>query len=367
MVYQYKERIARVCREMEMRGIDGLLAAPGSDMKYLMGYAHPRDDKLLLMVILKNGKSFVIHNRLHDIDGENMPVDLMLEYAYQTSPLELLVEELNRQGIKLKTAAITDTLPAFFALSLKEWNPQLELVPAEELTAPLRSLKDEDEVEATRQACRRADQALEICMSLGTYWVGKTEQQLEARMMYEMGNLGLHHNAVSVCFGGNAAFPHHHPDETVITMGKPLLIDFGADYNFYNTDMTRMFFFGEPDDEYRKLYEMVLEAELWGIQAAVCGNTLQDLDRAVRDYLTGRGYGDYYIHRTSHGVGLDCHDYPKIPVSGETVIQDGMIFSVEPGVYFPGKYGIRIEDQILMRNGKAEILHSFPKNLISIK
>lgn len=365
MAYCYRERIAKVCREMEKRGIDGFLVSPGSDMKYLIGYEYPQDDKVLLLVLLKDGGTFVIYNKLHDIHPEKTPVDEMLKYAYDISPFDLLIEELKKRCVAWSTAAITKDVPAFFALELKETYPDLKVVSSEELTAPLRAVKDEDEMEATKEACRKANEALKICMSLGTQWVGKTERQLEARMMYEMGNLGLRNNAVSVCFGENAAIPHHHPDDTVITMGKPLLIDFGADFHFYNTDMTRMFFFGEPDEEYKKLYYMVLEAEKRGIEQAVCGFTLQRLDQVVRDYLTSQGYGEAYIHRTSHGVGIDCHDYPKIPVSGETVIEDGMIFSVEPGVYFPGKYGIRIEDQILMRNGKAEVLHSFPKELIA--
>ncbi|MCI8637743.1 MAG: aminopeptidase P family protein [Coprococcus sp.] len=367
MAYCYRERIAKVSREMEKRGIDGFLVSPGSDMKYFIGYGYPQDDKILLLVILKDGGTFVIHNKLHDIHPQNTPVDDMFQYAYDISPFDLLLQELKRRGVSWKTAAITPNIPAFFALELKEAYPGLKMISSEELTAALRAVKDGDEMEATKEACQKADEALQICMSMGTEWVGKTERQLEARMMYEMGNLGLRNNAVSVCFGENAAIPHHHPDDTVITMGKPLLIDFGADFHFYNTDMTRMFFFGEPDEEYKRLYYMVLEAQRRGIEKAVRGSTLQELDRVVRDYLTDEGYGEAYIHRTSHGVGLDCHDYPKIPASGETVIEDGMIFSVEPGVYFPGKYGIRIEDQILMKNGKAEVLHVFPKELISFR
>lgn len=367
MDYVYSSRIRRVCFEMKLRGIDVLLLTPCSDMKYLIGYEHPQDDKLLFLVVLGDGGSFVIHNRLHDIDPERTPVERVISYAYKEDPVQMLCAELKRRGIRVRTAAMNRTMPVFPALRLKENWPEAALTDAEELTAPLRAIKDEDEMEAAREACRRAEEALRICMEKGAYWVGKTEQQLEAGLLYEMGNLGLRRNAASVCFGENAAFPHHHPDSTVITYGKPLLIDFGAEYGFLNTDMTRMFFFGEPDAEYQKLYQVVREAERRGIEAAVCGNTLQELDRAVREYLEQEGYGRYYIHRTSHGVGLDCHDYPKIPVDGETTIQDGMMFSVEPGVYFPGKYGIRIEDQILMKDGRAEVLHSFTKDLTVIR
>lgn len=366
MQYNYKEKIQNVVKEMGKKNVDLFLAAPGSDMKYLIGYEHPQDDKALLLAIFRDGTSFVIHNRLHDIVPERAPVDKMLVYAYEMQPMELFCREMDSSGIMVGRIAISGNMPAFFALELKNLYPHAEFIQTEELTGPLRAVKGGPEMEATREACRRADQALKICMDLGTEWVGKTERQLEARMMYEMGNLGLRHNAVSVCFGANAASCHHHPDDTVITFGKPLLIDFGADYHFYNTDMTRMFFFGTADEEYRRLYEMVREAERLGIEAAVCGNSLQELDRIVREYLTQQGYGKYYIHRTSHGVGIDCHDFPKIPYNGETEIKEGMIFSIEPGVYFPGKYGIRIEDQIMMKNGRAQVLHSFTKDLIEI-
>lgn len=367
MRYPYEERMQRICAAMVERQVDVFLATPSSDLEYLIGYEHPQDDKILVLAIFQDGTSVVIHNRLHDILPDRTPVTKMISYAYDQTPEELLMAELDARKIHCRKAAIQSTMPVFFALALQKRWPQMTFLPTEELTAPLRAIKDASEMEATRLACRKAEEALKRCMDRGDYWIGKTEQQLEAAMMFEMGNLGLRHNAVSVCFGENAVSTHHHPDETVITWGKPLLIDFGADYLGYNTDMTRMFFFGKADEEYRRLYEMVWEAEQRGLEAAVCGNTLQALDRTVRDYLTEQGYGQYYIHRTSHGVGLDCHDYPKIPVNGETVIENGLIFSVEPGVYLPGKYGIRIEDQVMMCNGAAEVLHGFTKELIEIQ
>ncbi len=367
MMYDFKKRISKIAGIMRERGIDLFLVTPGSDMKYLIGYEHPLDDKVLLFVLLPDGSNFVIHNKLHDIDPEHTPADEMFSYAYELTPEEVLFSELKKRDMDAGLISVSSNMPAFFALKLKEHFPKAEFIATEDITAPLRSIKDEAEIAATREACLKASEALRLCMDRGSYWIGKTEQQLEAYLMYLMGDMGLRHNAVSVCFGENAVSTHHHPDETVIEWGKPLLIDFGADYHFYNTDMTRMFFFGEATDEYKKIYDIVLSAELLGIEMAKCGGTLQELDMAVRNYFGKLGYGEYYIHRTSHGVGLDCHDVPKIPVNGETPIENGMIFSVEPGLYLPGKFGVRIEDQIAMVDGRAEILHPFTKELIEIK
>ncbi len=367
MNYNYKRRIMEVCRKMREQHLDGLVIGPGSDMKYLFGYEHLQDDKIFLAVILQDGITFLICNRLHDVDRKGMHIGCILEYAYETDPFDLFYREIQERKVQWKSVAVAENMPTFFLLRMKEMWTDLKMIPVGKVMADLRNVKDENEREATKIACKKADQALEICMKQGSSWIGKTEQQLEARLLYEMGNLGLRHGAVSVCFGENAAIPHHHSDGTVITEGKPLLIDFGADYNFYNTDMTRMFFFGEPGEEYRRIYRLVLEAQEKGIREAVQGNTLQAVDQMVRAFFAECGVDQFYIHRTSHGVGLDCHDYPKIPVDGTTVIEEGMIFSVEPGLYFPGKFGVRIEDQILIHHGKTEVLHSFPKNLLFFK
>lgn len=364
MLFDYQGRISMVQTRMRQKQVSLLLISPSSDLKYLTGYSYPADDKMMILAILPDSEPVLFASHLHDISQETMPIRDIVYYTYGQELADLLEEQLKKREISFGTVAIEDQMPSAFLLRLMDRLDYVRFVSANELIAPMREVKDTVEQDAVRTACKRAQEALKRCMSLGNNWLGKTEEQLEARMIYEMGRLGLKNNAVSVCFGANAAIPHHHPDQTLIEQGGALLIDFGATYEQYHTDMTRMFFFGEPDDEYRHMYQIVLTALEKGVEACQCGNTLQEVDRVTRAHIADCGYGSYYIHRTSHGVGIDCHDYPKIPVDGRTEITDGMVFSVEPGIYLPGHMGIRIEEQIVMVGGKREILHSFNRNLI---
>ena len=228
---------------------------------------------------------------------------------------------------------------------------------------PLRIYKDQGEQEIMEQACRKADQALKRTIGLGKQWIGKTEEEFLAKLVYEMTCLGIQNGAACVCVGENAAEPHHCPGENRIEKGKSLLVDFGGAYKNYNTDMTRNFYFGVPDLEYMQVYQIVEKALELGKKAAEIGNRLEDVDDAVRKYITEKGYGEFFTHRTGHGIGLDCHEGPSVQAGEKTKIAVGMTFSIEPGIYIPGKFGIRIEDQIMITEKGARALHRYPLDL----
>lgn len=140
-------------------------------------------------------------------------------------------------------------------------------------------------------------------------------------------------------------------------------MDFGGTYRDYYTDMTRTFWFGEMDDGFRRVYDVVLAANAAAHEAAVLGNAMQEIDRAARRVITEAGYGEYFVHRTGHGVGIDVHESPNA-AEGETAeLRPGMAFSIEPGIYLPGRFGVRIEDLVLMTETGPEVLHKFPKEL----
>lgn len=140
-------------------------------------------------------------------------------------------------------------------------------------------------------------------------------------------------------------------------------MDFGGTYRDYYTDMTRTFWFGEMDDGFRRVYDVVLAANAAAHEAAVLGNAMQEVDRAARRVITKAGYGEYFVHRTGHGVGIDVHESPNA-AEGETAeLRPGMAFSIEPGIYLPGRFGVRIEDLVLMTETGPEVLHAFPKEL----
>lgn len=364
----FNARIEKATALLTQNHIDCLIVTPSSDMKYLCGYSINGDERLLALVVSPGHEPFIIANTLYELQVTETPVT---EFAYWddgSNPFALLKKELAERGIPTGTIAINSAMPALFSLEIAALYPTSKVVNGSPLLQPLRIYKDRAEMDAMIAATAKADIALKKCMDKGTYWVGKTESEFLAEFAMEMTKLGIRNPGACVAVGANAAVPHHHTGNTVIEMGKCLLIDFGGDYMNYCTDMTRTFHFGKPSDKFKEVYEIVLEACLAGEAAAKVGNELQDIDIAARDVIKKAGYGDYFIHRTGHGIGIDCHEGPPAGFGETTKIAPGMAFSCEPGIYLPGEFGVRIEDQVLMEeDGNARILHSFPKELIIIE
>jgi len=169
-----------------------------------------------------------------------------------------------------------------------------------------------------------------------------------------------------IAFGGNAARPHHAVGERRLMRGDCVLADIGASLGGYQSDITRMAFFGEPPSEFRKVYRVVLEANEAGRAAAGPGFPLGDIDRAARTFIEKAGYGERFIHRTGHGIGLDVHEAPWVTAGNEMPAEEGMVFSVEPGVYLPGRFGVRVEDIVAITESGASVLTGFPRELAII-
>ena len=364
----YSSRAARMEEILKKEGIDCFLVTPSSDMKYLCGYSIHGDERFLALVLAPGHEPFIIANILYELQVTETPVEEFTYWPDGDNPFALLKKELSARGIKTDTIAVDSAMPALFTIQLKDLYPEARLVNGSPLVQPLRIYKDSTELEMMREATKRADIALKKCMDRGTYWIGKTESEFRAQLVYEMTCLGIPDCGGIAAVGANAAVPHHNPGDTVIEMGKCLLIDFGGTYKNYNTDMTRTYHFGEPSDKFKEVYHIVLEANLAGEEAAKAGNALQDVDRAARAVITKAGYGDYFIHRTGHGIGIDCHEGPSAGEGELTEIRPGMAFSCEPGIYLPGEFGVRIEDQVMIElDGTTTVLHKLPKELTVIK
>ncbi|MGF1507494.1 MAG: M24 family metallopeptidase [Anaerolineae bacterium] len=166
-----------------------------------------------------------------------------------------------------------------------------------------------------------------------------------------------------VLFGERTPLPHGMPSNRTLQHSDPILIDFGTSVNGYMSDITRCFFFGEPDAKAREVYEVVLAANTAGREAAGPGVPAQDVDRAARQVIEEAGYGEYFIHRTGHGLGIDAHEEPYIVEGNSQHLEPGMCFTVEPGIYIPGEIGIRIEDDLIITGEGAESLSTFPREI----
>lgn len=235
------------------------------------------------------------------------------------------------------------------------------LVPVSGVIEEIRIKKDPIELERLAEVADMANTSLAELLADGGLRAGVSEMQVAADLEYRMRLKGAECTSFDtiVASGPNSAKPHHGATERIIEDGDLVTIDFGAHALGFNSDTTRTFIIGQASDFAREIYDIVLRAQLAGVEAATAGTALVDVDKACRDIIADAGYGEYFVHSTGHGVGLDVHEAPSAAVTGKGVLEPGMTLTIEPGIYVPGKGGVRIEDTLVITEGK-------PKNLSAI-
>lgn len=248
-------------------------------------------------------------------------------------------------------------------LAFKKALPKLRLKPISGLVESQRLIKDPSEIMILRQATRMADECLDRLVK--TIRVGISENELEWNLLSiarELGADGFSFPPI-ICFGKNTADVHHIKEPNKLKKGESVLIDMGIEYRGYMTDMTRTFYTKKPSTIEQKIYSTVLDANQRAIQAIAVNKTTGEIDAVARDFIVKAGYGDRFGHSTGHGVGLEVHEAPTVGVKSDEVIQPGMVFTVEPGIYLDDLGGVRIEDMILVKEKGIELLTKSPKEI----
>jgi Xaa-Pro aminopeptidase len=294
----------------------------------------------------------------------------------QVPDLELLVDRGTVMALTQAAAAVgtlayeshdvtVDVLQAMQRV-LADEDSDAELVSARRAVERLRQLKDDDEIEALRQACAVADRALAELAAEGALRPGRSElevgRELDARML----TLGAEAPSFEtiVATGANSAIPHHRPDATVLRDGDFLKLDFGATVGGYHSDMTRTVVLGHAADWQREVYELVASSQAAGRAALAVGADVTAVDAAARDVIVAAGHGEHFTHGLGHGVGLEIHEAPGISALGAGRLAAGMAVTVEPGVYLPGHGGVRIEDTLVVTDDEPELLTLTSKELL---
>jgi len=248
--------------------------------------------------------------------------------------------------------------------TLKEKANVEDFTAVDDVIRELRIIKTKEELEVIERACRIADQAMMV--ALEEVSEGRREREIAAKMEYAMKMNGAEKPAFDtiVASGWRSALPHGVASDRRIKKGDLVVIDEGAVYRHYHSDMTRTIVVGSPNEKQREIYEIVLEAQRKGVEEARPGITAKELDTMVRDVIAEYGYGDYFIHSTGHGVGLEIHEWPRVSQQDETVLKPGMVITVEPGIYIPKFGGVRIEDTIVITESGAKRLTKMERELI---
>ncbi|AZA09182.1 M24 family metallopeptidase [Corynebacterium pseudopelargi] len=241
----------------------------------------------------------------------------------------------------------------------------VQLIPIEQVIEDIRVRKDAVELEKLRAVAALANEAFEEMLEAGELRAGVREIDVAASLEYRMRLKGAERTSFDtiVASGPNSAKPHHGASERVIQEGDIVTIDFGAFQAGFNSDTTRTVMVGEPSEFAREIYEVVLEAQRAGVKAAMPGTPTHEVDKACRDIIQAAGYGEYFVHSTGHGVGLDVHEAPSAAANSAGELEESMTLTIEPGIYVPGKGGVRIEDTLVIRAGGPENLTKLDKEL----
>jgi Xaa-Pro aminopeptidase len=358
---------ARLERAREAAAGTGLLIAPGSDLRYLLGQAGGSFERLTTLVIPADGPPALVVPKLEapgfaDLPLAELGVDVVT-WVDGDDPYGVAADRLRGS----ERVAVSDFTPALHVLALREALPKAEQILAGPIVRELRMRKDAAEVEALRKAGAAIDR---VHARMGEFLqVGRTESEVGADIAAAIVEEG-HAVAefVIVASGPNGASPHHSLSDKVIEDGDVVVIDIGGPVpEGYCSDSTRTYVMGEPrDTDVLKTYAVLQEAQQAAVDAVRPGVPAQDVDAAARDVIASAGFGEYFIHRTGHGIGLDVHEHPYIVGGNDMLLEPGMAFSVEPGIYQPGRWGARIEDIVVVTEDGVEPLNTRPHDLVSL-
>ncbi len=351
-------RIASVLDNLAAQGLSQLLVCDPRSIQYLTGaYVEPGERFLGLLLRAGESRPTLFLNELFtapaDIEAE------VVSFNDTDDPIALLAERCDAAA----ALGCDKNLPARFLIPMMERNVAAGFALASDAVDDARAIKDDEERALMRAASATNDAAMARFREL--VHEGATEQEIAGKLedIYrELGAQG-HSFAPIVSFGANAADPHHEPDGTVLKEGDVVLFDVGCRQDEYCADMTRTFFFGEPDEEQRRVYEIVRQANEAGRAAVHPGARFCDIDGAARKVIEDAGYGPYFTHRLGHQIGLDVHEPGDVSSVNEAQVQPGMCFSIEPGIYLPGRFGVRIEDLVIVTEDGCEVLNSYPRDL----
>jgi len=355
------DRLHTLQKRLAVRGADCAVIGPTTTMRYLLGDAPLADERLCILLVTPERVQMIAPALNADQISGFSDVE-MLTWEDAAGPGAALAGSIIT-GNAPSTLAVDGSMRADFLLPVLEQAHPRKIIPLDPVVAQLRMLKSDQEITALAASAAQADRAM--AAAVDACRPGATEAEVAwaaERAFREDGAERVEFTQVAA--GHNAAFPHHHSGDAVLREGEGVIIDIGASLHGYKSDITRMVFLGKPGREFREAFELVLAANTRGREAVRPGLPAEELDRVVRGFIEQGGMGARFLHRTGHGLGLDVHEEPWIQAGSATLLEEGMVFSIEPGVYLPGKFGIRVEDIVAITSEGVKTLTGFDHALV---
>jgi Xaa-Pro aminopeptidase len=335
------ERIGRLAGALSEAGVDAFVGHSPVTMGYLHGFREGAGERFMALAVSAAGDMRLIAPALSEAQARRAGIADVRAWKDGDDPLALFEELATDWGLRSGIVAVDPTLPARQLLKMQNVLPAALFRDGEEILGGLMRVKGEDELALMRQAGRIADEAYDAV--LPRIEAGMTERAVERMIREAMAERGGEPTFCIVATGANAAEPHHLSDDTVIPTGDVLLLDFGCEVGGYQSDITRVCAVGHASDRARELYDLVYRAHMAGRAAVRAGVPASEVDAACRRVIEAAGHGPAFFHRTGHGIGMNGHETPNITADNLEPLEVGNCFSIEPGVYYAGEIGIRLE------------------------
>jgi Xaa-Pro aminopeptidase len=362
-----QSRFDRLNASLHASGLDAVILNPGPTLTHLTGLRFHLMERPVVLLFAKDQDPAIVLPELELQKVASLPYKLQV-FPYSENPSEWdnafrkAAQALGLDGKRIGVDPRQLRLLEF--RHIKASAPEADYPDASDVLSSLRLKKEKAEVEAMRRAVQVAQDALEA--TIPSIKIGMTEKELSSELVMQLLKHGSDPEmpfAPIVSGGPNSANPHASPTERKLQAGDLLVIDWGATYDGYISDLTRTFAVGEVDEEYKKIHKIVQEANAAGRLAAKPGVPCANVDKAARDVIEKAGYGKYFTHRTGHGIGMEGHEEPYVRGDNMQLLEPGMAFTVEPGIYLPNRNGVRIEDNVVITENGADVLSDMPREI----
>ena len=365
------KRMDVLTNQLEQDKLDWVALNPGPSLRYLTGLNFHLMERPVVVLVSSSGQVKLIMPELERAKAASLPFEAEV-FLFSDDPAgwqALFARAMADISPRPLRVGVEPTRLRFLELSLlREALPNAEFVDGSAALAGLRMRKSADELRAMRHAALIAQNAL--INTLTTVKPGQTERQISAELIVQLYREGSEAElpfAPIVSTGPNTANPHASPTDRTLREGEILLIDWGAGFSGYFSDITRTFFCGEPNEEMRQIASLVEKANEAARFVGGSGMPAGEVDRLAREVIADGGYGDFFTHRTGHGLGMEAHEQPYIYQANPLTLEPGMVFTIEPGIYLPGKYGVRIEDDVVVEDGGLRSLTDLPRQVMRLE
>jgi Xaa-Pro aminopeptidase len=356
-------RVARLQASLAGADVDIVAVAPSDNLRYLLGFAPMYDERACMLLVSRGAVSMLMPSLNAEQARSEAPEVELITWPDDEGPGQALARVIAAVGGASDAAVAADPeMRADHLLLLQGAVPGARYSSASVVMRPLREIKDSSELALMRASAVAADAAVRAACAACE--AGVTELVVAERTAAAFRDAGCEETLFTlVASGPNGAFPHHHTGSRVLQEGDAVVLDLGGRLDGYPSDITRMAFVGEPSERYLEVHGVVDRAVRAGLAAARPGARCEEVDAAARGVIEQAGFGEYFVHRTGHGLGLSVHEAPWIMRGATEELRPGMVHSIEPGIYLPGEFGIRLEEIVQITETGCEVFSGLPRDV----